>query len=44
MTDGDRNRAHKPTGDDTVAFRDLPEGTIMRSRDGSTAEMTGSGR
>jgi hypothetical protein len=44
VTDGDERSAPGPTADDTVAFRDLPEGTIVRLRNGSTAEVTGNPR
>jgi hypothetical protein len=44
MPEGDTNRAQGSAGDDTVAFRDLPEGTIVKLRNGSTAEVTGNPR
>jgi hypothetical protein len=49
MTDGDKNTAQGPAegnsaDDNAVAFRDLPVGTLVRLRDGSTAEVTGNPR
>ena len=38
------SRAQGPAADDTVAFRNLPEGTIVKLRNGSTAEVTGNPR
>ena len=46
MTDGDKKTAqgsaeNNSAEDNAVAFRDLPVGTLVRLRDGSTAEVTG---
>jgi hypothetical protein len=44
VTDGDKTSTPGPAADDTVAFRDLPEGTVVRLRDGSAAEVTANPR
>jgi len=49
MTDGDKETAqgsaeNNSAEDNAVAFRDLPVGTLVRLRDGSTAEVTGNPR
>jgi hypothetical protein len=44
VTDGNKNRDAGPAAEDTVAFRDLPEGAVVRLRDGSTAEVTANPR
>jgi len=49
MTDGDKETAQGSAGnnsaeDNAVAFRDLPVGTLVSLRDGSTAEVTGNPR
>jgi hypothetical protein len=44
VTDGDKNRTEGASADDGVAFRDLPEGTVVRLRDGSAAEVTANPR
>jgi hypothetical protein len=44
MTDGDKDTAQDSAEDNAVAFRDLPVGTLVRLRDGSTAAVTGNPR
>jgi hypothetical protein len=44
VTDSDTNRVQGPAGVSTAAFRDLPEGTVVRLRDGTAAEVTANPR